>query len=338
MPRFSALIITIIGLMCFSISAQAGMNPFKKSKNYTFENDVSWYSKEDAAVKSGSTKDGSDTLYYHLNINKDRLRLRLGKNDPSGELENTRSLDKLEIVDVLVDGRRFSLFDWCLDNQERPGKKLKLGAVVMNDACVNAGGGDFSIALDKVARDQLKGAQKIEFIVAPYKRPVKLAYTMEGFAVIMSEIDKPIPPPPPPAPVVKKEPPKVVAKPKPKPKPKKVVKMCYAKAPVDFSSAVKSVAYPCENQAKKSVAEKKIAGMVEKEKQKMAAELERVRQEEEALKKASSNNKREQEWASKQTEMWVKRCNRHWSKGVSPCFCEKYIDQAPPGVTNSCGR
>ena len=335
MPRFSALIITIIGLICFSLSAHAGMNPFKKTKNYKFENNVSWYSKEDAAVKSGSAKEGTDTLYYHLNITKDRLRLRLGKNDPSGELENTRNLDKLAIVDVLVDGRRFSLFDWCLSNQEQPGKKLKLGAVVINDACVNAGGGDFTMTLDKVGRDLLKTAHKIEFIVAPYNRPVKLAYTMTGFAAIMSEIDKPVPPP-----VVKKAPPKIVAKPKPKarPKPKKVVKICLAKAPADFSSAVKSAAYPCGNKAKKAAAEKKVAVMVEKEKQKMVAELERVRQEEEALKKASINNKREIEWAKKQTEMWVKRCSKHWSKGVSPCFCEKYIDQAPPDVTNTCGR
>ncbi len=340
MPRFSALIITIIGLICFSISAQAGMNPFKKTKNYKFENDINWYSKDAAAVKSGSVKDGSNTLYYHLNITKDRLRLRLGKNDPGGELENTRNLDKLAIVDVLVDGRRFSLFDKCLSNQDRPGKKLKLGAVVVNDACVNAGGGDFTMILDKAGRDQLKAAQKIEFIITPYNRPVKLAYTMAGFAAIMSEIDKPAPPP-----VVKKVVPRVVVKSKPKPKPKpkarpkpkKIVKMCFADAPADFTSAVKSVAYPCNNKVKKEAAEKKVAAIVEKEKQKMVAELERVRQEEEALKEASKNNKREIEWARKQTEMWIKRCNKHWNKGVSPCFCEKYIDQAPPGVTNTCG-
>jgi len=341
MPRFSALIITIIGLLCFSISAQAGMNPFKKTKNYKFENDVSWYSKEGAAVKSGSVNDGSVTLYYHLNITKDRLRLRLGKNDPSGALENTRNLNKLAIVDVLLDGRRFSLFDWCLSNQERPGRKLKLGAMVNNDACVNMGGGDFIMTLDNEAREQLKAAQKIEFIVTPYNRPVKLTYTMAGFASIMSEIDKPVPPP-----VVKKVAPKIVvkAKPKPKPKvkskpkPKKIVKKCFAKVPDDFSSAVKSATYPCGNKAKKTAAEKKVAEMVEIEKQKMAAELERVRQEEEALKKASINNKREIEWAKKQKEIWVKRCSKHWNKGISPCFCEKYFDQAPPGVINSCGR
>jgi hypothetical protein len=339
MPRFSALIITTIGLVCFSISAQAGMNPFKKTKNYKFENDVSWYSKENSAVKSGSVKDGSDTLNYHLNISKDRLRLRLGKNDPSGELENTIGLDKLAIVDVLVDGRRFSLFDWCLSNQDRPGKKLKQGAIVSNDACVNAGGGDFTMALDKTGRNLLKTAQKIEFIVEPFNRPVKLIYTMTGYAAIMSEIDKPVPPP-----VVKKEAPKVVAKPKPKSKPKarakskKVVKMCFAKAPADFSSAVKSVAYPCENKAKKASAEKNVASKVKKEKQKMSAELARIKQEEDARKKASSSDKREMEWAKKQTEIWVKRCEKHWSKGVSPCFCEKYMDQAPSGVINTCGR
>lgn len=331
-PRFSALMVITTGLLCFSFAAQAAMNPFKKTKNYKFGNDVSWFFKKDAAVKSGHVKDGSDTLYYHLNITKDRLRLRLGKNDPSGELEGTRNLYKLAIIDVLMDGKRFSLFDWCLSNQQRPGKKLRLGSLVVNDACVNEGGGDFTMVLDKAGRNQLKNAQKIEFIVAPYNRPVKLAYTMAGFAVIMSEIDKPVP-------VVKKVVAKVVVKatPKPERRPKKVVRICVAKVPADFTSVVKAIRYRCNNQTKKMAAEKKIAGLVDQEKQKMVAELDRMRQEEAAKLQSSVNRQREIEWDKKQTVIWIRRCNKHWVNGVSPCFCEKYINQAPSGVSNTCG-
>ena len=341
MPKFLAMGVAFVSLVGWSSATFAVDNPFKKTKNYAFGNDVSWYQKDDAAVKSGRTRDGGDALYFHVHVNKDRLRLRLGKNDPSGDLENTRPLDRLEITDVTLDGKRLERFQWCLDNQERPGNKLKQNAVVINDACVNAGGtGDFIVMLDEASHDSLKRAQKLEFVVEPYGRPVKLSYTMNGFAAIMNEINKPAPPPV----VVKKPVPKpkpkpVVAKPKPKPKPKKVVvKMCYANPPGDFKNAVKTEAYPCNNAAKKAAAEKRVAANVDKEKQKMAAEMERLAREEEIKKKAAESTQREKEWEVKQAELWVKRCQKHWTKGVSPCFCEKYIDQAPSNVTNTCGR
>jgi len=333
--RISALTIAFTGMLIYSISAQAGINPFKKTKNYIFGNDVSWYLKESAAVKSGSAKDGSDTLYYHLNVTKDRLRLRLAKNDPSGEIANTRDLSKLTIADVLLDGRRFIQFQRCLDNQEQVGKKLKQGALVANDTCVNSGGGgDFSIQLDTASRNELKAASNIELVIEPYGRPVKLKYSMSGFSTIMNKLDKPKPVV---KPVVKA---KAVVKPKPKPKPKpkkKIVKMCLAKPPANFKSAVRAVSYPCGNKARQEKAEQSIAAMVEKEKQKMAAEMARLKQEEEAKEKAGKSNEIEMEWNKKQTEMWIKRCSKHWTKGVSPCFCEKYLDSAPPGVTNTCG-
>lgn len=335
MARISALTIAFTGMLIYSISAQAGINPFKKTKNYVFGNDVAWYLKENAAAKSGRAKDGSDTLYYHLNVSKNRFRLRLAKNDPSGEIANTRDLSKLAIADVLLDGRRFIQFQRCLDNQEQVGKKLKQGALVANDTCVNSGGGgDFSIQLDTASRNELKAASNIELVIEPYGRPVKLKYSMLGFSTIMSKLDKPKPKPKPVARSVVKA--KPVVKPKPKPK-KKIVKMCLAKPPADFKSAVRAVSYPCENKARQEKAKQSIAALVEKEKQKMAAEMARLKQEEEAREKASKSNQIETEWAKKQTEMWIKRCEKHWTKGVSPCFCEKYLDSAPPGVTNSCG-
>ena len=331
--RISALTIAFTGMLIYSISAQAGMNPFKKTKNHVFGNDIAWQLKEGAVVKSGRAKGGSDTLYYHLNVTKDRLRLRLGKNDPSGEIANTRDLSKLAIADVLLDGRRFIQFQRCLDNQEQVNKKLKQGALVANDTCVNSGGGgDFSIRLDTASRNELKAASNIELIIEPYGRPVKLKYSMSGFSAIMNKLDKPRPVA---KPVVKAKKP-VVIKPRPKPK-KRVVKMCLARPPADFKSAVKAVSYPCGNKARQEKAKQSIAAVVEKEKQKMAAEMARLKQEEEARDKASKSNQIETEWAKKQSEIWIKRCEKHWVKGVSPCFCEKYIDSAPPGVTNTCG-
>ena len=328
----------IILLMLSSVG-NAGINPFKKSKNYTFSSNVSWYEHNNAAIKSGSARDGGDTNYYHLNIDKHRLLLRLGKNDPSGELENTRPLDSMAISDVSVDGRQLPLFAWCLENQQNPAKKLKQDAVVANDVCINAGGGgDFIINLDDETRGLLKQASKLEMTIEPYGRPVKLIYTMAGYAPIMAKINKPVVIPVVKKPVVKAPPkPLVVVKPKPKPKPK-AVKMCYARPPIDFKSAVPAMAYPCKDELKKTSAETKISVRVEYETKKMAAELKAARDEKLVRQKSVADNKREVEWDSKQNELWISRCERHWAKNRSPCYCEKYLERAPAGVNNTCGQ
>ncbi|VAW65218.1 hypothetical protein MNBD_GAMMA08-45 [hydrothermal vent metagenome] len=327
-----------------SVSVAAN-NPFKKSKTYTFGSSVPWYENNDTAIKSGSVRDGSNTNYYHLNINKRQLLLRLGKNDPSGELENTRPLENLTISDVKVDGRRLPLFGWCLQNQQNAGKKLKQNAVVANDVCINAGGGgDFIINLDDRSRAILKASKKVEFSVEPFGRVVKLNFNMAGYAPIMAKINKPAP-----SPVVKKPKPKpkpVVVKAKPKPKPKPVAvkakpkpaKVCHARAPEEFKSAVQAVKFTCGNKASKSRAEHKIAESVVTEKKKRNAERLAAENEKLVRELSTEDGKREAVWEKQQAKLWIKRCERHWAKKTSPCYCEKYLAQAPSGVKNTCGK
>ena len=334
----SKIIITSLLSLLIAVPgvSNAGVNPFKKAKNYTFGTEAPWYERRESVTKSGSVRSGADTNYYHLNVDKHRLLLRLGKNDPSGELVNTRRLDALAIVDVKADGRRLPIFDWCLSNQHNVTKKLKQNTIVANDVCINAdGGGDFVINLDEQTKRIIKSAKTLSFIVEPYGRPVKLSYNMSGFSEFAIKLDKPVP-----APVVKAPKPvspvaAVKEKPKPKPKP---VKMCSSKAPADFQSAVTAITYPCNNAIKKASASKKIKARVEQEKKKMAMELEAANREKLARQKAVEDNKREIQWALQQAEIWVKRCQKHWAKGKSPCYCEKYIDRAPEGVTSSCGK
>jgi len=317
-------------------ASNAGINPFKKSKDLTFGSGTPWYESKDSITKSGSARDGSDTNYYHLNVNKHRLLLRLGKNDPSGKLLNTRRLDTLAIADVEVDGQRLPIFDWCLSNQHNVTKKLKQNTVVVNDTCINAGGGgDFIINLDEQTKNILKTAKTLSIIVEPYGRPLRLSYNMSGFKELMTKLDAP-------APVAVVKAPKpvipvavIMEQPKPKPKP---VKMCNAKAPEGFRSAITAIAYPCNNTAKKASAVAKINTRVAQEKKKMAMELEAANREKLARQKAVEDNKREIEWDMQQAEIWVKRCEKHWAKGNSPCYCEKYIDRAPAGITSSCGK
>jgi hypothetical protein len=342
MTRFTALLFACISLFT-SYSLHAEVNPFRKAKVYTFGDNPAWYFKEGSALKSASRRDGGDTLYYHLKVNRDQLRLRLSKNDPSGELENTRGLDGMTVNDVIVDGNTLPRFDWCLQNQERPGRKLGAAAIVMNDACVNPGNGDFIINLDEPSKNALKFARRLEFVVEPYSRPIKLSFSMGNYSEIIARVDRPEPPPPP---VVRSAPasrqvtaPVAAPKPAPKPKPKPVAKTCHAKPPAAFASVIKSRAYPCNDAAKKAQAEKALGSLVAAEKQKRQAEAaERKRHEEELRKQQAAANKVEAEWEKRQAAMWIERCQKHWDKGVSPCYCEKYLEHAPPGVNNTCGR
>ena len=340
MSRFTALLFVCISLILASFSVQAEVNPFKKAKVYSFDRDVSWYFKEGAAVLSASRRDGGDTLYYHLHVNKERIRLRLSKNDPSGELENTRGLQGMTVNDVIVDGRTLPLFEWCLQNQERPGKKIKSNAIVINDTCINPGNGDFVINLDHSSKNVMKFGRKIEFVVEPYSRPIKLSFSLSNYAEIIARVDKPEP-----APVVRAAPaPKAVAKPsapkpKPKPRPKAVAKTCKASPPAEYASVVKSVDYPCSDSKKKANAENAVNAKVAAEQQKrQAAAAARKQQEAEKKQELEAKNKVEEEWEKRQAAMWIKRCQKHWAKGGSPCYCEKYIDQAPAGVKSTCGR
>ena len=347
MSRLTRIIFTssLLSLVLIvSGATQAGVNPFKKSKNYNFGTDVPWYESEGSAIKSGSIRDGSDTNYYHLNVDKHRLLLRLGKNDPSGQLVGTRVLDVLAITDVIIDGRQMPVFGWCLKNQQSPGKKLKQNSLVANDMCVNSGGaGDFVINLDDKSRSQLKKAKKIEFVVEPYGRPVKLTYSMGGYSGLMAKINKP-------APIVKKTveakpkkkakaKPKVVVKPKvvAKPKPKsRSVKICNATPPSGYKTRIGDISYPCNDADKKSAAEASIAAKVDVEKKR--AETRIIADDKKPKKAFKREAGGDAEWDKKQAVLWMSRCERHWKKGASPCYCEKYLDKAPSGVVNTCKK
>jgi len=343
-------------LLMVSNVSYGGMNPFKKSKNHVFGPDVVWYEDHNVAIKSGSVPDGSDTHYYHLIIDNDQLLLRLGKNDPSGELENTRRLENLSIVRVNVDGRPLPLFKWCLQNQQEPGNRLKQNAIVANGVCINGGGGgDFIINLDQNSRDLLYGSKILEFMVEPYGRRIKLTYSMFGFASIMDIINTPTQvakkPAPKPVVIVQPQPAPEIKPDKVNPKtPPKTAKTCYARPPMEYKLKVAVVTYPCKDVVKKKQAEAKVTADVAQIKQKkaaahkaaMAAEKQRkarqLAEQQKAKEQLSKDSKREAEWDSKQASLWISRCKVHWAKNRSPCYCQKYLDQAPEGVKNTCNK
>ena len=330
--RFSASVFLFIGLISLSLSIQAA-NPFQKTIDYEFPDSVSWsLIKKDTAIKTGEVKDGSNALFFHLSINNKQLKLRFSKNDPAGQVMNSRGLNSLVIEDVLVNGKRLPLFHWCLNNQKAESSKFKQGTPVSRNACINEEG-DFIINLDVKSKQLLKNAQTLEFVTEPFRRNEKLKFGMAGYVAIMKKLEKP-------APII---PAKTVAKPVVKPKimAKKEIKTCYAKPPVAYK-ALKPVAYPCLDSAKKIAAETKINQQVVAQKKKadlLAAEAKKkqIQKQKQVTKiDAAAEDKAEAEWQKRQNAIWIKRCEKHWMKRVSPCYCKAYIAHAPQGVKDTC--
>lgn len=311
-----------IVLTAISLTVSAGKDPFKKNKKYDFLDDINWYQKNSMLVKAGSVREYGDTFYYHLSVNTKQLRLHLGKNDPSGESNNSRQLDYISIIDVTVDGETLPRFKWCLNNQlAGASSSLKKNARVTGGSCVNAGD-DFMIKLDDKTFKQLMSAKTIGFEIEPFGNTINLSYSMGGFADLMTQMNKPV----------------VVAKKVETPKPVvKKERTCYAQPPAEFKSSVKRIAYPCDNNTRKTAASQSIDQMVAKQRQQQAALVKKPQQA--TGRKVSENRSQEEmEFERKQIERWVTRCRSHWDKGVSPCYCQKYLKFAPAGTQDSCSK
>ena len=329
--RFSATVFLLMGILGMTSIVHAA-NPFKKSIDYTFLDKVSWSLKRDTAVKTGEVKEGSDALFFHLSINSKQLKLRFSKNDPAGQVINSRSVNSLVIKDVLVNGEKLPLFQWCLNNQKADSNKFKQGTPVIRSTCINEDG-DFTINLDDKSKQLLKKAHILEFVTEPFRREETLKFGMAGYVAIMKKLHKP-------APVISiKSAPKAVVK--PKVVAKKVVKTCYVKPPVEYKT-IKVVAYPCQDLARKKVAETRMNQQVLAQKQKadaLAAEAKKKqKQKQKQVIKidAAAEAKAEEEWQKRQNAIWIKRCEKHWLKRVSPCYCKAYIAHAPKGVKDTC--
>ncbi|MDH5765196.1 MAG: hypothetical protein OEZ38_04200 [Gammaproteobacteria bacterium] len=312
------LLMPVLLVLSFSVFAA---NPFKKSVDFEFPDNINWVLKKDAVVKTGRVMDGSDALFFHLSISDKQLKLRFSKNDPTGTVINSRSLSSLVIDDVLVDGQRLPLFQWCLNNQQLESSKFKQDTPVNKDACINRDG-DFIINLNEQSAQLLIKAQTLEFVTEPFRRTEILNFGMKGYGPLAMKLKKPVA-----APVVK-----VV----PKAVPKQVVeKICYVKAPAQYK-AIKPAGYPCSDKAKKAGAEAIINKLVLSEKKKAEIEAEEAKQKQESKIDLAAEARAEAEFEKRQAAIWIKRCQKHWSKGVSPCYCKKYAENAPQGVKDTC--
>ena len=141
-----------------------------------------------------------------------------------------------------------------------------------------------------------------------------------------------------------------------KSKPARVKKKCWAGPPAKYKN-IKPVEYDCNDTTAKIDAERWIANLVNKEKEKerkLAAEKEKQRKLAEEKKQAELAAKLKQEELlkaeaaaiaaseAKQAQInneikqkMLKVCKKYWDKGEHRCYCQKYIDEAPASIQAS---
>ncbi len=348
----ASLILFFLSSIILSLNIQAAMNPYNKDKTYDFGSEIKWRSSPLGALKSGTYNRRGDDYYYHLAIDDQRLLLRIALNEPSGLKTSSRPLDQLSILDIIVDGQRLPQFQWCLDNRLNPipFKIIKMDTRIKDNVCENRiEKGEFVVKLDSTDINALKKSSKLQIITKLSKKHLTtLNYDMAGFADNLKQFEigtdnarK------------KASAPLKIKTNKTKAAISRKAKTCYAKPPAEFASDIKRIGYPCNDPAQQRQARNNIRIKVKqlktqkKEEQQRQAALEKKRlaelaaqrkREEERLEKERLQKQRELEFEKMKTKMWVARCKKHWSKGVSPCFCKPYIKHAPAGTKNTCKK
>ncbi len=328
-------------------------NPFARAAEVNIGADSDWRVDAGSISKTGR---GDDGLYYKLSLHKNQLSLKIGK---QAEVEtDPKSYKALAIEDLRIDGKRLPLFQWCLNHQQNHNRFLQQDLEVKDGICMNHGErGEFVVMLNRQTLDLIENGERLRFVIRPFRKPVHVNYDIsdfsEAYAILQARAaasqraaaSAPAPVAVQPAPVVKPV----------------EVQMCKLAAPQDFAS-VAAQEYVCGDAADKRRAQQRIDTAVkqaqqrrqriaaEKEKQRLAAIAAQQKAEEERRKAeqarkaeeaaiAASEQKRHQ-IMDELTKKMVGVCNKVWSKGKHRCYCERYIEYAPPGIQSdaSCKR
>jgi hypothetical protein len=341
-----------LGILVTSGQAAAiSNNPFDKAVIVNAGNDVSWQFGEQTATKSVKGPDGT---WYHLFYDGLRLRLRL-----TGSAEDSqyglRQFDDFAVNDVRIDGDRVELFQWCLNNQERHSRFLQQGLAVKKEICQNQGEqGTFVMRLTKDTIASLNSGNVIEYELKPFRTTVKVKFSIDDFDKVNSEFKKQQD-----AKLAAKQKAEaearaaaaatapaaaIVVKPKPKPKAR-----CMVGPPEGFSE-VKTIEYDCDDVAARTRAQASVdskVSAIKAQRKKAAAEAERKRKEAEAARLAKEEALRKEqealaasaalraELSSDIAKKMIAVCEKKWAEGEHRCYCEKYIQFAPPNITSN---
>lgn len=324
-------------LVSTQIYAAIGANPFDRSVKNTIGTNVPWQYKDDTAFKVSQDSMDSDT-YYHLVFDGKSLRLSLSSSNADSP-QDARHFDQFAVNDVKIDGKRMPLFQWCLSHQEKHDRFLQQGLAVDSGICENRGeNGTFIMKLNPETLKELKTGKNLSFAIKPFRTMVVVNYSLADFSAMATRV------------LAEQAPAKPVKETSAPSASETVARVCTVKPPAGFEK-IKPITYTCDSVSDEASANKSMnaeVSRIEKERaaekaKKQQAELAKKKKEEEALRKlqlqqqqeaaaiAASKVKREQ--LNKEiTVKMVAMCKKMWSRGESRCYCEKYIDQAPPGI------
>jgi len=321
----------LIGLMAFVLCSNTiavdSSNPFDKANNIDVGNSE-WVIQNNTATKSGS----DSGTFYHLFYDKKQLRLRM--TDGAEDSEATaKKYEKFAVEDVQIDGKRLPVFQWCLKNQQRHARFLQQGLSVRNNICVNDGAkGAFVMRLNVATVESLKAGSKLSFVISPFRSSMVVNFDISDFAALQEKMGA-------------KKAAKAAVK-----APGATSKKCEVKPPKGFAD-MESVSYACGDKAAETKAKAMIAVIVNEERdRRKKADAARKKQADEAKKKELAVKKAEEariaaEAAALATSAaqqeaigseinnkMIAVCKKKWAAGEHRCYCEKYLDQAPPGI------
>ncbi len=332
-----------LAVFCLSASviAKNSNNPFEKGASVDIGRDAAWVIGNKTATRSGS----DSGTFYHLFYDRKLLRLRITKSAQDSEAAAKRH-DQFTVNDVLLDGKRLPVFQWCLNNQERHKRFLQQGLKVKKEVCKNQGEvGTFTMRLNVATLDMLKKGKKLTYKLKPFRSNVSVIFDISDFSGIVAKLNT--------------APPPAIAKSQPKPSgvaTAAVAKKCKASPPTGYSE-VKAVEYNCADSAAKKKATASVGTAVSKErerKKKVAAEREekRLAQEKANATKLANQKVAEEKLASEQAALaasaaqqqaissdiagkMIAMCQKKWDKGEHRCYCEKYVSHAPKAIQES---
>jgi hypothetical protein len=330
--------IALLGLLLIStqLSARSDLNPFAKSIENTFGTSVAWQYTDNAAIKTAQDVHDAST-YYHLKFDGKSLQLILS-GDNTNSPASAKHFEQFAVEDVLIDGKRVPLFEWCLTHQQRHDRFLQQGLTVEKNICENQGDkGAFVMMLNQDTLDQLEAGKTLSFVIKPFRTSIVINYALADFSSMVARL------------VSSHAPAKAVAK-APEPAAKSVVTICKVKPPVGFET-IKAVEYPCGSVVDEVEANKTMLALVGSHRKKVDDEKESKRQAELATKKKTEDERmqlelkqkreaaviaasklKQQELTSDITAKMLAVCHKMWDKGEHRCYCEKYIDQAPEAI------
>jgi len=352
---FKPFCLCLFVVFAVSSNVLAANNPFAKNKSVNIGKDIGWNIDKESLLATKSASDDSGS-YYHLQFDNKQLKLFISS-DAQGDTPKT--FTQLEIKEIKIDGKQSSLFQWCLNNQQRHSRFLQQGLTVKNNVCeVDGNAGTFVMHLNRDTLMSLKDGKRLSIMIKPYRTVLDLNYDISDFDDMLLALNAgamPMAAAPSANRLVKKTNEKGV---------KKTNKKCWAGPPAKYTN-IKSVEYDCTDAVAKSDAEAWVIKLVNKQKAKdkqVAAtqakvvaernkERERLRVQAEKKKQVQLAEQLKQEEAlqveqaalaasvvkqaqlnDEITQKMVKVCDRFWSKGEHRCYCQKYIEHAPSDI------